>query len=174
MPSISASAYTPGAKFHKSSFVFPHILWAQPLGMLRSNDWELGVKRHRADVSMSGALACNLHIMYWLCHCQGEAANPRRINCRSFQFMHLDGWVVWCQCSYKPKMPKIGNAVSKFQQHNNPVKLHFTTPPMLMIPGSGWSVLPWLRVDGFLTDVPPDSWETSCSCSWASCSAGAR
>ena len=101
MPSISASAYTPGAKFHKSSFVFPHILWAQPLGMLRSNDWELGVKRHRADVSMSGSLARNLHIMYWLCHCQGEAANPRRINYRSFQFMHLDGWVVWC--SWKPK-----------------------------------------------------------------------
>ena len=103
MPSISASAYTPGAKFHKSSFVFPHIFWAQPLGMPRSNDWELGVKRHCADVSMSGSLARNLHIMYWLCHCQGEAANPRRINYRSLQFMHLDGWVVWCQGSYKPK-----------------------------------------------------------------------
>ena len=135
MPSISASAYTPGAKFHKSSFVFPHIFWAQPLGMPRSNDWELGVKRHCADVSMSGSLARNLHIMYWLCHCQGEAANPRRINYRSLQFMHLDGWVVWSQCSCKPKIEnqKCGFV---FQQHNKSVKFHFTTTPMLMIPGS--------------------------------------
>ena len=167
MPSISASAYTPGAKFHKSSFVFPHIFWAQPLGMPRSNDWELGVKRHCADVSMSGSLARNLHIMYWLCHCQGEAANPRRINYRSLQFMHLDGWVVWSQCSCKPKIEnqKCGFV---FQQHNKSVKLHFTTTPMLMIPWSCWSVLPRLRVDGFLTDVPRDSWETSSSCSWVS------
>ena len=47
MPSISASAYTPGAKFHKSSFVFPNILWAQPSLLecceVMIESWELSV-----------------------------------------------------------------------------------------------------------------------------------
>ena len=62
---------------------------------------------------------------------QGELT----IGARSLQFMHVDGWVVWSQCSCKPKIAnqKCGFV---FQQHNKSVKFHFTTTPMLMIPGS--------------------------------------